>query len=277
MPPEQPGEAKKPPESSPVGTNNPPPVREANIIVRPELSEVKVKVFTTIVAKSSVLVLVLFLSTGPLVRRLFYLTFRNTCALLVGAFWLAGDILPTIALVKVYNDCLSIDLVAPLKDRRRITHLHIIVALNIGFYTIDFFLDVICLQMRTTETCGDLVARYRLFIFHVQIFLAIVHLLKPWTWGRYDGKHFVPYLKFLDCLKTKLVEDPEISVASTSSRSRAKSRKTEPSRSRSRGTSSRRPAARARPRTRASSRKKTTDSREPCTRSHGAVNCVLIL
>lgn len=136
--------------------------------------------------KYLILSAVILFSTGPLLFRLFYTTLRNSCALLVGALWVLGDLLASISVLVILHDLL---VVPPNFQTNQLSNLDIIRLLFIVLYTVDLVALIIG-KLGANQTYLS-VYKYRLTWFHIQVTLAILYTLRP---SNLDLRHLLAQL-----------------------------------------------------------------------------------
>lgn len=139
---------------------------------------------------------VFVVSTGPLIRRLIKTAASDLVAYCVGTLWLAGDLLPCLALLVLIHDVL----VVRKKDDselfsyrgRAVTLLEAIVHVIVTLYLVDLVLACTCAIKQTatatnqSNACLELLTNYRYVFFHIQIALALLYWIKPWRIANLD-------------------------------------------------------------------------------------------
>lgn len=143
-----------------------------------------------LVTRCILFTLVFVVSTGPLIRQLIGIVLRDLMVLLVGSFWLLGDIIPCLALLLLIHDTLI--------ARKQDKFLDAIVTLFTILYLIDFIIFTSCyfqFQLNNSNNCNRFLANYRYALFHIQIFFSILYLKKPWQWTKFDLRKILAYLE----------------------------------------------------------------------------------
>lgn len=169
-----------------------------------------------------IIILILTTSTGPLILRLVSLTTRDLVVFTVGAFWLLGDILPTVGLLLLIYDLLIYRATDPRDDITiyglRVNLSHIITIVFVLLYTIDACLSTYNLvnsnnqSLNLHQTSKD----YRYLLFNIQITISILYLLKVWRWPQFDlrvlmgklDKSFILLHKMSKALQDLLTNGP---------------------------------------------------------------------
>lgn len=149
-----------------------------------------------------VLVLVLLVSTGPLIRELFAVAILDLAALLVGFLWFLGDLVPSLSLVVLLHDAILV--------RKRDKSLDALITLFLALYLLDLVLFLF-------YTDSARLKHYRLAFFHLQIWLAMAYVFARTT--RYDlrliGLKFKPLLELMSrSVKGLQYRTPSLSLPS---------------------------------------------------------------
>lgn len=184
--------------------------------------------------------LVISTSTGTLLRRLIIKTASHLVAFTLGFFWLLGEIIPCIALLllihrllidKRQDDEIRINL-----KNVSLTSKEIVIFLFVGLYSIELILVASCSLGRENNDCINTLTIYRNIFFHIQLYIALIYLLKPWNWTKIDlkntlsmlGKLFISFSKRIDCT----IISGSKSIKSSRSHSSSSRRKNPPTKSR---------------------------------------------
>lgn len=193
--------------------------------------------------KSLVLAVLLSTSTGPLIIKLFGNTLSDLSAFFVGCFWILGDIIPCSALL-----VLAIDIIFDRKSssgnsgefltfgRQRLSLHDLIVVINILLYVFDLTIWVSCQLAGRSSNWHLNSQHYRYALFHAQVIMAVLYLLRPWNWMRLDLRNVLAKLEKFYLFSYKIIhgiarrldssppiESPNEIVSSTRSRPTTKS------------------------------------------------------
>lgn len=162
-------------------------------------------------AKSVVLTLVVFTSTGVYIRKLFWLALCDTLAISVAFLWVLGDFLPCVALSK-----LAFDFSKDITERRRVNVRELIfprsflaAVLNTFalLYLIDAAIRIRCRRLgpsSSQDECHRMLLTFEKAFFHIQVTLSILNLTKPWLWSRLDLRRIIKNLERFYLLAYKM-------------------------------------------------------------------------
>lgn len=146
------------------------------------------------ITRSLILTIILITSTGPLIRHLFAITLKDLAVFIVGLLWILGDLIPTTAILFTIYDIL----IVPKRDEshlftingKRYSISQTILTLFAILYLIDFILFV---SLHTWASNSNYISltftlrdRYRHAFFHLQVFICIIYMTKPWKWAQID-------------------------------------------------------------------------------------------
>lgn len=152
---------------------------------RPLVNKISSNHFLRLAIRCLILVMVLISSTGPLIRRLFFLTLRHSLAILLGSLWLAGDLLPSVALFVVMKRILLDIELSSISKLSHITFLHFSILVSVALYSTELIAYIYCTRIASAN-CEENLVTFRYIFFHIQALLAILDLLKPWNWSNID-------------------------------------------------------------------------------------------
>lgn len=138
------------------------------------------------------LIILLLVSTGPLLLSLVIITTADFVALSVAIIRLLANGLPCLSLLLVlYDAILSKQMAlfglqsspasstnATPSDSKSVSYLQLLTGIFISFYAMDLVVYMIC--------TSDNHESYRYVSFNVQIFLSTLYLIKPWLWAQLD-------------------------------------------------------------------------------------------
>lgn len=147
-------------------------------------------------SKLILIVLILAYGTGPHIRHLFSQTFRHLVALVVGSLWFIGDFLSLAAFVKLFNDILSLPygLAASLK-RNAIIQIFVFLSAS----------ELIVQSLWSGKINSDRSRKYANVLFHIQLYLSLVNLLKPWQWNDVDLRKILQRFERLHSLSLRSI------------------------------------------------------------------------
>lgn len=151
------------------------------------------------ISKCLFVILVLSVSTGPLIRELIRLTISDLFAFTIGFLWLLGDIIPCVALFATFYDLL----LTGKKDGTCLLVQDLIFMLFIALYLVELF---IVFKNYAKHEESDLLAGYRYTYFNFQILISILYITKPWAWKRLDLRNIVVSLGRFHLLLYRMAE-----------------------------------------------------------------------
>lgn len=162
-----------------------------------------------------IIALVISTSTGFHIRRLIVTSCFRLIGFTVGFFWLIGDLLPCFALLWLINKLIierkqEQDIKVIYVKGIELTLKEVIIIIFIWLYFIELVLVTSC-SIGKRDDCETTLIVYKNIFFHIQVYIAVIYLLKPWTWTKIDlreflaiiGKILISYSSYMDCVRSK--------------------------------------------------------------------------
>lgn len=166
------------------------------------------------------LIVVLSVSTGPLIRELIRLSLSDLLAFTVGLLWLSGDIIPCIAVIATLYDIILVgkrdDSYLLVVRGKYVPISDLILILFIALYLFELII-VSTNYLSAKSGYSDLLEGYRYGFFNLQVFVSILYVSKPWAWRQIDIRNIVANLGRFHLLLFKMAKS--ISVYLRASRS----------------------------------------------------------
>lgn len=226
------------------------------------------------ISRCVVIIIILATSTGILIRRLITITLYELAAFTVGSLWLGIDLILSLGIILLIHDILilgKVDNDTKLVIRGKTLLLNDIIIILFGcLYIIDILLVLNCsVGKHPTQDCEAAISYYRQIFFHIQLYISVIYLLKPWKWSKIDLQKMIDQLASI----IKPVNSAPTRVCGHSSRSTTRTRPTTSSTPRSRPTtkSTTRPTTKSttRPTSKSATRPTMKSTTRPTTRTRG--------
>lgn len=162
-----------------------------------------------------IIALVISTSTGIHLRRLIKTTASHLIALIVGFFWFLGEFIPCVAIVLMIHQLLIgkkhyNQLTIRIKDVT-LTIKQCIIVLFVCLYFIELILIASC-SLKKGNDCDATLTLYRDVFFHIQLYISVIYIARPWDWNKFDlkellkmlGRVFISYSKYVDCTRADI-------------------------------------------------------------------------
>lgn len=152
-------------------------------------SQISIDKFAGPLTRCIIAVIILTTSTGLLIRKLIANTLAELVACTVGISWLAGDLLLCLAIIIVLHDVLIVskrdDEQVLIVRGKSLSFLDIVTILFCCLYLLDLIIFLHC-TLRPRADCQATLTHYRYIFFHIQLYISLFYITKPWKWAKLD-------------------------------------------------------------------------------------------
>lgn len=152
-------------------------------------NSIEIRKLVNPLSRCILIVVLLYTSTGWLVRQLIVTALTDLIVFVVGLIWLLGDIIPCVSIMVVIHD----SLIDRNNKNQNSPILNLIIVVFGLLYLVDGILFITCYfnLHKTGKICISTLQNFRQTFFHIQVVVSIIYLSKFWQWTQPDIRNII--------------------------------------------------------------------------------------